>query len=141
MSSYFEEFQSRFIGIMQLDDCDALLQRLIDNPDNWYLYDTEDEVPTQTLESELFAQSIQQIKAILDEEHKERYCGIVYTDDLKQPNFVKVFHPNNLGKVCGSSENPPMPKWLISKTAPEDVVSEFGPKEEDPGFISKLLKL
>ena len=40
MSSYIDEFQGRFIGIMQWDDCDVLLQKLINQPDGWYLYDT-----------------------------------------------------------------------------------------------------
>jgi hypothetical protein len=34
------------------------------------------------------------------------HCGIAYVNDLKNPNFVKIFHPNNLGKSCGSSKNP-----------------------------------
>jgi len=33
-----------------------------------------------------------------------------------------------------------MPQWLISKEQPMDVVTEFGPKEESEGFISKYLK-
>jgi len=31
---YFQQFKSRFIGIMQLDDCDTLLQKLVNNPDD-----------------------------------------------------------------------------------------------------------
>ena len=141
MATYLEEFQSRFMGIMQWDDCKGLLEVLISNPDNWYVYDTdENQIPSNTTPGAQFVEQIQHIKGVLDEEHKERYCGIVYTNDLKNPTFVKIFHPNNLGKTCGSSENPPIPKWLISKTQPEDVIEEFSPKE-DEGFVSKLLKL
>lgn len=141
MSDYIEQFQSRFIGIMQWDDCNSLLQLLIENPDNWYLYDTDsNNLPSETISADEFVLTVSEIKQILDEEHKERYCGIVYTNDLKNPTFVKVFHPNNLGKTCGSSENPPIPKWLISKIKPEDVVEKFCPKDEE-GFVSKFLKL
>ena len=137
---YFQQFKGRFLGVMQLDDCDTLLQTLIQNPDNWYVYDTLETMPSSTISADNFITKINNIKAIIDEDHDERYCGIVYVDDLKKPSFVKIFHPKNLGKTCGSSENPPMPQWLISKEKPMDVVLEFGPKEESEGFISKSLK-
>jgi hypothetical protein len=137
---YFQQFKGRFLGVMQLDDCDTLLQILIQNPDNWYVYDTLETMPSSTISADNFITKINNIKAIIDEDHDERYCGIVYVDDLKNPSFVKIFHPKNLGKTCGSSENPPMPQWLITKEKPMDVVVEFGPKEEPKGFVSKYLK-
>ena len=141
MSSYIDKFQGRFIGVMQWEDCNALLENLINNPDDWYLYDTLTQAPTTTVTAEVFVENINKIKTVLTEEHQERYCGIVYTDDLKTPSFVKIFHPNNLGKTCGSSEHPPIPQWLLSKIPPEDVVEIFGPPEEEKGFVSKFLKL
>ena len=141
MSSYIDEFQGRFIGIMQWDDCNALLQNLIDQPNDWYLYDTLKEAPTQTIAVDDFINRIKEIKEILSSEHQERYCGIVYTNDLERPTFVKIFHPKNLGKSCGSSEKPPIPQWLLSKTKPKNVVEKFGPLKEKQGFISKFLKL
>ncbi len=141
MSNYFDEFQGRFIGIMQWDDCHALLQKLVEQPSDWYLYDTLKEVPKQTADANHFTDQISEIKKILTNEHQERYCGIVYTNDLEKPSFVKIFHPNNLGKSCGSSEHPPIPQWLLSKTEPQDVIEKFGSPEEEKGFVSKLLKL
>ena len=137
---YFKQFKGRFIGVMQWDDCHALLQTLKGNPDNWYVFNTLETMPDSTIPAKDFIEQIKNIRLILDSEHQERYCGIVYTDDLKSPSFVKIFHPNNLGKTCGSSEHPPMPQWLISKEKPMDVVTEFGPKEESKGFVSKYLK-
>ncbi|KAA0445986.1 MAG: hypothetical protein FXV80_00800 [Candidatus Thioglobus sp.] len=52
-----------------------------------------------------------------------RYCGIVYVDDFESPSFVKIFHPNNLGKSC-SSENPLISQWLLSKTKPAYAATE-----------------
>ena len=115
MSDYFDKFQGRFIGIMQWDDCNALLQKLIEQPNDWYLYDTLIEVPTQTIDADGFINHVKEIKEILSKEHQERYCGIVYADDIEKPSFVKIFHPKNLGKSCGSSEHPPIPQWLLSK--------------------------
>ena len=140
MSDYIKEFQGRFIGIMQWDDCNALLQKLIYQPDDWYLYDTLEAVPSSTMNATSFTADISNIKTILTEEHQERYCGIVYTNDLEKPTFVKIFHPKNLGKSCGSSEHPPIPQWLLSNTKPEDVVEKFGPPKKKQGFISKYLK-
>ncbi|QKQ24076.1 hypothetical protein HUE58_02675 [Candidatus Ruthia endofausta] len=50
------------------------------------------------------------IKKVIKIERQEKYCGVVYTNDLDNPDFVKIFHPNNLGKVCGSSKNPLIPR-------------------------------
>ncbi|SHN90944.1 hypothetical protein BHECKSOX_1134 [Bathymodiolus heckerae thiotrophic gill symbiont] len=136
---YFKQFKGRFMGVMQWDDCLALLETLHSNPNDWYLYDTLKTMPNEVMSSTDFSQKIEQIKIIINTEHDERYCGIVYTDDLKNPSFIKIFHPKNLGKVCGGGEHPLMPQWLISKEKPMDIMAEFGePKKE--GFISKYLK-
>ena len=36
---YFHQFKGRLIGIMQLDDCEILLQKLVNNPDDWFFYE------------------------------------------------------------------------------------------------------
>ena len=140
MTNYLDQFQGRFIGIMQWGDCNALLQKLIDQPDGWYLYDTLASIPNQIIDAKVFTENVNRIKKILTNEHQERYCGIVYTNDLENPSFVKIFHPKNIGKSCGSSEHPPIPQQLLSKTKPVDVVEKFGPAKEKQGFISKFLK-
>ncbi|CAC9448121.1 hypothetical protein [bacterium endosymbiont of Bathymodiolus sp. 5 South] len=140
--NYLDKFQSRFIGVMQWDDCNALFDTLISNPaDDWYLYDTTAVLPVATINAERLVAQLKSIKFIIETQHQERYCGIVYVDDLKNPNFVKIFHPNNLGKTCGSSEHPPIPQWLLSKIQPLDVVRKFDQPPEKQGFISKFLKL
>jgi hypothetical protein len=137
---YFKKFKGSFIGVMQWGDFHTLLQTLRNNPDNWHIYNTLELMPTQTLNSSEFIKKIDFIKLIIESEHKEKYCGIVYVDNLKNPTFVKFFHPKNLGKTCGSSKYPPMPQWLISKEKPMNVVKKFGAKEKNKGFISKFLK-
>ncbi len=141
--NYLDKFQSRFIGVMQWDDCHALFDTLTAKPENdWYLYDTTAALPSETIDAKHLATQLQSIKSIIQDEHQERYCGIVYVDDLNNPNFVKIFHPNNLGKSCGSSEHPPIPQWLLSKIPPQDVVEKFAPPPENqPGFVAKFLKL
>jgi len=142
LSNYLTEFQGRFIGVMQWNVCNTLLEKLIAEPaTDWYLYDTLTPVPQTTISADELVENLTDIHTILKTEHRERYCGIVYVNDLKNPTFVKIFNPNNLGKVCGSSENPPIPQWLLSKTKPEDVVEKFSPPTKNKRFISKLLKL
>ena len=141
MSDYIKKYQGRFVGIMQWDDCNALLQKLIEKPQDWFLYNTLEKVPKDVCPEDFFISELTSIKKIITDEHQERYCGIVYVDDVEMPSFVKIFHPNNLGKSCGSSEHPPIPQWLLSKIKPVDVVKEFGPPEEESGFFSKILKL
>jgi hypothetical protein len=41
-----------------------------------------------------------------------------------------------MGKTCGGSDNPPLPRWVFSKTLPESLEIK---KEE--GFLNKLFKL
>ncbi|HIE78874.1 MAG TPA: hypothetical protein EYP92_08750 [Candidatus Thioglobus sp.] len=138
--SYTEQFKGRFIGIMQWEDCDSLLHALTDNPNQWYVYNTSSDVPISTVDADEFIQQINEIKGIITKEHQERYCGIVYTDDIDNPSFVKIFHPKHLGKACGSSEKPPLPRWLLSKTQPTDVVEELGYANVESGFFTKYLK-
>ncbi len=120
--NYLEQFQDRFIGVMQWEDCSSLLQKLIENPNDWHLYDTLKPMPDATHSAEDFINKINSIKNTLINEHQERYCDIVYTNDLDNPSFVKIFHPNNLGKVCDSSDNHTLPQWMLSKEKPMDVV-------------------
>lgn len=134
--SYLENFQGRFLGIIQMPDCENLFQILLNNPNNWYVYDTLKNPPKNTENSDIFLTKLKNIKQIIKNKHEEKYCGIVYVDSFKTPTFVKIFHPNNLGKSCGSSENPPIPQWLISKEKPVDVTENNKTKEQ--GFNLKF---
>lgn len=56
---YLTKFQGRFIGIMQWDDCDALLEKLIIAPaDDWYPYDTLALVPQATIGAGVLIKSL-----------------------------------------------------------------------------------
>ncbi|SMM98775.1 hypothetical protein SPONN_2812 [uncultured Candidatus Thioglobus sp.] len=139
--NYLAHFQGRFIGITQWDDFNALMEKLISEPaDDWYLYDTTTSIPKDTLSADALIEQLIAIKTLIKIEHQKRYCGIMYVDDLENQNFIKIFHPNNLGKSCGSREHPPIPQWLLSKIKPVDVVEKFGPLPIKQGFISKYLK-
>ena len=58
---------------------------------------------------------------LLHEQHQEDYCGIVYVDNIDTPEYIKIYDPANLGVVCGYSDNPPLPGWILSRLVPCDL--------------------
>ena len=90
---------------------------------DWYIYAIGEAVPDKPVNPEQLENFITEIDALLRKEHKEDYCGVVYVDDKSEPSFIKIYDPNNLGVVCGFSDNPPLPGWIISKIKP-DVLDE-----------------
>ena len=85
----------------------------------WYLYAVGQEVPSEMASAEQVREFISRIDALLHAEHQERYCGIVYADDVGVPSFVVIYDPHNLGVSCGSSKERVWPGWIMSQVAPE----------------------
>lgn len=113
-------FRGNFTGILQWQQLDQLWQTVkqSDNP-HWYIYAIGENVPEQPVSQAELEKFIDEIDALLRKEHDEDYCGIVYTDSKVHPTFIKIFDPNNLGVVCGFSNNPPLPGWILSTIKPE----------------------
>jgi hypothetical protein len=125
---FLDTFKGRFVGIMrwpQLDELWATLRN--DAANDWYIYAIGEQPPEQTSNSEQLVSFVDQVDQLLRQEHDEDYCGIVYADNPEKPSFIKIFDPNNLGVVCGSSDNPPMPGWVLSKIKPVDLPEAFPP--------------
>ncbi len=118
-NSYLSAFRGRFIGIMQWQKL-AEFWRVLKarSSDGWYIYAIGEDVPTETVGSTEVINFVREIDALIRKEHQEDYCGIVYTDSETNPSFIKIFDPSNLGVVCGFSDNPPLPGWVISKIPP-----------------------
>lgn len=113
-------FRGRFIGVLQWPELDELWATLLANdPDNWYVYAIGEAVPQQVASAAELKNFLTEINRLLRKEHQEDYCGIVYTDSRTSPQFIKIFDPNNLGVVCGFSDNPPLPGWVLSKIKPQ----------------------
>jgi len=72
-------------------------------------------------------QFIDELDALLRKDHDEAYCGIVYVDDPDEPGMIKVYDPNNLGAVCGSSGARVLPGWVLSTMPPEDLQAALPP--------------
>jgi hypothetical protein len=94
----------------------------IDAGAGWYLYAVGEPVPLLPAAAEQTRAFMQRVDMLLRDDHRHDYCSIVYADDLQQPNFIKIYDPNNLGVSCGFSNNPPPAGWIMSRVAPEEVI-------------------
>lgn len=127
-SQFMALYQGYLQGIMKWTDFDDLMRVLKDPHDKqWFVYHVGDDLPTQVTSQEQFELFINEIDVLFKKEHEEDYCGIVYANNPKDPQLVKFYDPNNLGVVCGFSDNPPLPGWVISTTKPEDLELAFPP--------------
>lgn len=122
-------------GIKSWADLDTLWSVLRNHNDgDWYIYTVENNPPTQPVSTNELSDFITQLDQQLHEQHEEDYCGIVYCDNPANPSFIKVYDPKNLGVVCGYSDNPPLPGWIITRHLP----SSLKPVEK-PSMWKKIL--
>jgi len=127
-SPFLQAFRGSFTGMLRWPQLDALWQTLRDQPDkSWYIYAVGEPPPTRPASREQLDAFIREIDALLRKEHDEDYCGIVYADNPADPAFIKIYDPNNLGVVCGFSENPPLPGWVLSLLPPVDLPAALPP--------------
>ena len=118
-SDYQQQLNGSFTSLLRWPEFDAMWQQLRQSDcDNWYIYNTQDEVPQQTANAEAFKQQLDELASWLKSGHEEDYCGIVYVDNKSEPSFVKIYDPHNLGVVCGISREPIAPAWTLSKAKP-----------------------
>lgn len=120
--TYLQAFRGSFTSLLKWPDLDSFWQTLDHKADaDWYIYAIGEQVPQTPASPAHLRTFIQEIDKLLRQEHEEDYCGIVYVDDKTNPNFVKIYDPNNLGVTCGYSDNPPMPGWVLSTLKPVEL--------------------
>ncbi len=120
--AFAKKFKGRLYGVMQWHDLDALWQGVYVAPEGWYASLSGTEPAQQTLAADALKEFVGEVDALLRREHEEKYCGIVYADDLKQPSFIKIYDPHNLGSSCGVHAGAHPPRWVLSKQLPEAIV-------------------
>jgi hypothetical protein len=128
MSEFHERYTGRFWSVMSWNQLTVFWAR-IDPAAGWYVYAVGETPPDAPAAPAIVNEFITRIDALLREDHRESYCGIVYADNLDAPQFIKIYDPNNLGSSCGSSKNPPLPGWLMSRIPPEDLKPARQPPE------------
>lgn len=127
-SPYLQTYKGRLVGVLRWPQLDALWDRLREQADaGWYIYAIGEEPPATPASEQQLKSFLIEVDALLRQDHKEDYCGIVYTDSMESPSFVKIYDPDNLGVVCGFSENPPLPGWTLSLQVPVDLEAALPP--------------
>jgi hypothetical protein len=122
---FYKAFRGNFTSLLswqQLDEFWNVVRRKADA--GWYIYAIGTPVPAQPSTPEAVAKFITEVDALLRNDHREDYCGIVYADSKENPTLVKIFDPNNLGVSCGFSNNPPLPGWVLSLIPPQPLESK-----------------
>jgi len=115
-------FRGSFAGMLRWPQLDALWERVREDAGGgWYIYAVGEDPPREPADAEAVRRFVDEIDGLLRREHQEEFCGIVYADEPRAPEFVKIFDPNNLGVSCGYSDNPPLPGWILSKLPPADL--------------------
>jgi hypothetical protein len=126
---FLTTFRGSFTSALRWPQLDALWEQVRGRADaGWYLYAIGESPPDTPSDAEQVERFITEIDALLRREHDEDFCGIVYADDLKAPSMIKIYDPNNLGVVCGYSDNPPLPGWVMSLLPPIDLPAAQPPK-------------
>lgn len=115
-------FKGRFENVLRWEQLDALWNVLRrDAAGGWHIYAVGEQPPQQPVNAVSLENFLAEIDQLLRREHDEDYCGVVFTDSMEAPRFVKIFDPHNLGVSCGFSNHPPLPGWILSKLPPVDL--------------------
>ena len=116
---FYQRFRGAFSGILKWTQLTEFWQQLkAEADDGWYVYALGEAVPEHPVSADKLRHFIDELDILLRKEHQEDYCGIVYVDDRADPSFIKIYDPGNLGVVCGFSDNPPLPGWVLSRIPP-----------------------
>ncbi len=119
-SKFYSRYRGSFTGVLKWPQLDEFWKILKNKAGvGWYIYAIGEPVPEQPGSAEAVTIFIEEINELLRQEHKEDYCGVVYVDNKQDPEFIKIYDPNNLGVVCGFSDNPPVPGWILTLIKPE----------------------
>jgi hypothetical protein len=119
--TYKQACLGKFTSILKWEALDDFWLAIRASRLPWFIYDTNLEPPGATVDKDELSSFLQQVDAQLRERHKQDYCGIVYADSIEQPSLVKIYDPDNLGVVCGYSDNPPLPRWILSQLQPSSL--------------------
>ena len=118
-NAFLHAFRGHFTSLLKWSELDIFWELLKQRADrHWYVYVIGEPPPTSPLPADSLIEFIDRLGEQLRREHTQRYCGIVYADSRTEPTFIKVYDPNNLGAVCGFSDNPPLPGWIICQLRP-----------------------
>ena len=126
--TFLSRFHGRFVGVLRWEQLDELWATLLARAElGWYVYHVGAVPPQVTISAEQLQRVVAGIDAMLHHDHEYDYCGIVYTDSLVEPTFIKIFDPHQLGSSCGSSGVTVLPSWTLSLLPPTDLPAALPP--------------
>lgn len=122
MNAFDAKLNGMLYGLMHWSDWDALRARIRTDPATcWYAYAVGTDIPETPLHAEALGPLLDEIDALLRNDHDEEYLGIVYVDDIDVPTLVKIYDPNQLGAACGSIGYKVAPGWVLSLDRPSAI--------------------
>lgn len=136
---FIQSYRGAFSGILRWPQLDELWETLrLQTDKQWYIYAVGETPPVKVSNTAQLDTFLTAIDKLLRSEHEEDYCGIVYVDNRQSPSFIKIYDPNNLGVVCGFSDNPPLPGWILSLQQPIDLPAALPPAGNRRRWWQKL---
>ncbi len=133
-------FKGGFTGILRWWQLDELWQSVReDSEGGWYVYVVGERPPDEPASNQQLLHFLDEVNQRLRANHDEEYCGIVYTNNRNRPTFIKIYDPKNLGIVCGPSDNPPLPGWILSKLKPIDLPVALTPTQKQKHWWRRIL--
>lgn len=119
MNAFETKLNGTLYGLMQWSDWDRLGAALrTETAARWHVSAVGAEAPAAPLDPATLSVLLDEIGALLRNDHQEDYLGIVYVDDLDTPSLIKIYDPNNLGSACGSIGFKVLPGWVLSLDRP-----------------------
>ena len=138
-SNFIELFKGKFYGVLRWHHLEHIWDVVKSKKDQgWYVYEINKDIPSKLTIEDALVTEIDLIDKHLRKEHDEEYCGIVYADDLQNPEFIKVFDPKSLGTSCSIAKTPPLPKWIISKVKPEELTVKIEESNKPKHWLGNL---
>lgn len=126
-ASYLTLLDGEFSGVLRWEQLEELWATVNASDRAWYVNAPGHELSDEPLSAEALAHFLAELTTLLRKDHDEDYCGIVYVDDVSEPSMIKVYDPNNLGSVCGSSGKRTLPGWVLSTLKPVEMTLEVAP--------------
>jgi hypothetical protein len=119
---FLSAFRGSFVSALRWPQLDALWERVDARADlGWYLYAVGELPPEHPVGPEQLRTFVAEIDRLLRTEHRESFCGIVYSDNPSAPSMIKIYDPHQLGGSCGGGGAPPLPGWVMSLVRPCDL--------------------
>ncbi len=121
-AEYDALFSGRLSGVLNWNKMDEFWALLGQDSNGWYIYTCNEDAPVTPSTPDDYMEFLDQSIGFIRERDTMNYCGAVYADGLSNPTFVKMFDPKKMGSACGSSKNPALPKWIISRVRPREIL-------------------